>query len=581
MIKYPNKNKGRNRYKKTGELNNITTNIGIPKLFARTALKQYTFLIVKIRTFALKSTAIIFPNQLFEWLPFSGDANTIEHNLPRVSRVILVENELFFGQFNFHKIKLVLHRSSMKFYSDYLMKNGFNVEYIEFNDPRQNIHELLKYVTGDSEEIHFYEPSDNWTSKQISEFRHSNSTVQWKEHANPNFLITPDEANAFFNSKKRYHQTDFYSFQRQRLGILIDEEGKPEGGKLTFDSDNRKAYPKNHIPQKTQFPESNFWVKEAVKYVETHFPHNFGVLEDFGKTRFYPVTFDEARQHLRAFLMERLERFGELEDAFTQRNDDDFVFHSVLTPMLNIGIIGPKEIIDETINIAKQNDIPINSVEGFIRQIIGWREFMRMIYLREGTKQRNSNFFNHNRALPASFYDGTTGIQPIDQVIKKVIRTGYAHHIERLMVLGNFMLLNEYEPHQIYQWFMEVFVDSYDWVMVPNVYGMSQFSDGGLITTKPYFSGSNYLLKMSDYPKLKASPNTEIKSSIQDNSNGGDHTNWQELWDALFWRFIDKNRQYLQSNPRLGMMVITYDKMNIEKRDRLKTISRKFLNDVD
>jgi deoxyribodipyrimidine photolyase-related protein len=206
---------------------------------------------------------------------------------------------------------------------------------------------------------------------------------------------------------------------------------------------------------------------------------------------------------------------------------------------------------------------------------------MRMIYLREGTKQRNSNFFNHNRALPASFYDGTTGIQPIDQVIKKVIRTGYAHHIERLMVLGNFMLLNEYQPHQIYEWFMEVFVDSYDWVMVPNVYGMSQFSDGGLITTKPYFSGSNYLLKMSDYPKLKASPETEKNSLVNDNSNGGMkgvHANWQELWDALFWRFIDKNRQYLQSNPRLGMMVITYDKMNVDKRERLDEIANRYLD---
>ncbi len=527
----------------------------------------------------MNSTAIIFPNQLFEWLPFSGDASANENKLPLVSKVILVENELFFNQFNFHKIKLVLHRSSMKFYADYLIKNGFNVEYIEASDLRQNISNLLKYASDQSQEIHLYEPSDNWISKQISEFRESNPNVQWTEHVNPNFLISPREAHSFLDSKKRYHQTDFYSFQRQRLGILMDDEGKPLGGKLTFDSENRKAYPKNHIPQKTQFPKSNEWVLEATQYVETHFPENFGSLDDFGKSRFYPITFDEARAHLKAFLEERLERFGELEDAFTQRNDDDFIFHSVLTPMLNIGIIGPQEIIDTTLKMANEKDIPLNSVEGFVRQIIGWREFMRMIYLREGTKQRNSNFFNHNRTLPASFYNGTTGIQPIDQVIKKVIRTGYAHHIERLMILGNFMLLNEYEPNQIYQWFMEVFVDSYDWVMVPNVYGMSQFTDGGLITTKPYFSGSNYLLKMSDYPKIKSSPETGKNSYLQSQLNGGVpgiHSNWQELWDALFWRFIDKNRQYFQSNPRLGMMVITYDKMNAEKRERMNEIVEQY-----
>jgi len=531
----------------------------------------------------LKSTAIIFPNQLFEWLPFSGDVHSAENQLPIVNQIILVENELFFNQFKFHKIKLVLHRSTLKFYSDFLIKNGFNVEYIEFNDPRQNINQLLNYVAQNSNDIHYYEPSDNWISKQLTSFKKTNKNINWVEHTNPNFMITPEEGNQFFNTKKRYHQTDFYSFQRQKFDILLDSDGKPFGGKLTFDSDNRKAYPKNHIPQKTNFPHSNIWVQEAVNYVETHFPDNPGILEEFGKSYFYPTTFDQARQHLTEFLHERLERFGELEDAFTHRSDDDFIYHSVLTPALNIGLLNPNDIIEATIQVANQNNIPINSVEGFIRQILGWREFMRIIYLREGTKQRNSNFFNHHKNIPASFYDGTTGIEPIDRIIKKILKTGYAHHIERLMVLGNFMLLSEYHPDQIYQWFMELFIDSYDWVMVPNVYGMSQFCDGGLITTKPYFSGSNYLLKMSDYSKIK--PNNkpiQLNSHIPPPSHSNSifetyETNWQELWDALFWRFIDKNRQYFQSNPRLGMMVITYDKMNEAKRDRLNSIAEAHL----
>lgn len=531
----------------------------------------------------MKSTAIIFPNQLFEWLPFSGDVHSAENQLPIVNQIILVENELYFKQFKFHKIKLVLHRSTLKFYADFLTKKGFNVEYIESNDPRQNIDQLLEYSAQISNAIHYYEPSDNWISKQITSFRKSNAHISWVEHTNPNFMITPEEGNQFFNTKKRYHQTDFYSFQRQKFGILLDPDGKPTGGKLTFDSDNRKAYPKNHIPQKTNFSDPNIWVQEAVKYVETHFPENPGSLEEFGKHYFYPTTFDQARQHLTEFLKERLERFGELEDAFTHRSDDDFIYHSVLTPALNIGLLNPKDIIEATIQIASQKNIPINSVEGFIRQILGWREFMRIIYLREGTKQRNSNFFNHHKNIPASFYDGTTGIEPIDRVIHKILKTGYAHHIERLMILGNFMLLSEYHPDQVYQWFMELFIDSYDWVMVPNVYGMSQFCDGGLITTKPYFSGSNYLLKMSDYPKIKPiNKPIQLNSRINPSSHSNSifeayETNWQELWDALFWRFIDKNRQYFQSNPRLGMMVITYDKMNEDKRERLNTIAEAHL----
>ncbi len=527
----------------------------------------------------MKSTAIIFPNQLFKWLPFSGDVHSAENHLPIVSRIILVENELFFSQFKFHKIKLVLHRSTLKCYANYLEEKGFNVEYIELNDPRQNISELLNYTAKNSDSIHYYEPSDNWILKHINSFKSQNKNIQWIEHANPNFMITPEEGNLFFNAKKRYHQTDFYSFQRQKFGILLDADGKPAGGKLTFDSENRKAYPKDHIPQKTNFPQPNEWVKEAVNYVETNFPEHPGTLDVFGKQHFYPTTFEEANEHLMAFLNQRLERFGELEDAFTHRLDDDFVYHSVLTPVLNIGLLNPSDIIQATVQSAQERNIPINSVEGFIRQILGWREFMRIIYLREGSKQRNSNFFNHHKNLPASFYDGTTGIDPIDRIIKKILKTGYAHHIERLMVLGNFMLLSEYHPHQVYQWFMELFIDSYDWVMVPNVYGMSQFCDGGLITTKPYFSGSNYLLKMSDYPKLKPGPKKLIQE-ISMNSNVSSSTlfddfdtNWQELWDALFWRFIDKNRQYFQSNPRLGMMVITYDKMNTEKRARLSSIA--------
>jgi deoxyribodipyrimidine photolyase-related protein len=188
------------------------------------------------------------------------------------------------------------------------------------------------------------------------------------------------------------------------------------------------------------------------------------------------------------------------------------LYHSVLTPMLNIGLLQPQQIISAALDFAAKNDVPLNSLEGFVRQIMGWREFIRIVYEREGCKQRTTNYWGFTRKIPACFYDGTTGIVPIDNVIKKVLQSGYNHHIERLMVLGNFMLLCEFDPKKVHQWFMEMYVDAYDWVMVPNVYGMTQFADGGLMTTKPYISGSNYLMKMSDYAK----------------------GSWQEIWDGLF-----------------------------------------------
>jgi deoxyribodipyrimidine photolyase-related protein len=187
---------------------------------------------------------------------------------------------------------------------------------------------------------------------------------------------------------------------------------------------------------------------------------------------------------------------------------------------------------------------------------MGWREFIRGMYECKGVESRTTNFWGFDRKIPASFYDGTTGILPVDETIKMVSETGYCHHIERLMVLGNFMVLCEFDPDEVYRWFMELFIDSYDWVMVPNVYGMSQFSDGGLFATKPYISGSNYIMKMSNYPK-------------------GD---WNVVWDGLFWRFINVNREFFSKNPRLNMMVRTYDKLNPDRKQQLNQRAESFLH---
>jgi deoxyribodipyrimidine photolyase-related protein len=262
----------------------------------------------------------------------------------------------------------------------------------------------------------------------------------------------------------------------------------------------------------------------------------------------YPTTHEESEIWLNQFLTNRFAEFGEYEDAIV--DNENFLHHSVLTPILNIGLLTPLYIIETTLSFAKENSVSLNSVEGFIRQIIGWREFIRGVYVYKGKQERTTNFWKFNKRIPPSYYNGTTGIAPIDTTIKKVLATGYCHHIERLMILGNFMLLNGFHPNQVYQWFMELFIDAYDWVMVPNIYGMSQFADGGLMATKPYISGSSYVLKMSNYTK-------------------GD---WCEIWDALFWHFMDTHRDFFLSNPRLGMLIKTYDKMSNDKKERMEKL---------
>jgi deoxyribodipyrimidine photolyase-related protein len=220
------------------------------------------------------------------------------------------------------------------------------------------------------------------------------------------------------------------------------------------------------------------------------------------------------------------------------------LFHSVLSPLINVGLIQPAEFLQALLHAYQKAKAPINSIEGIVRQIIGWREFVQITYRKIGSQQRTKNFWGFTKKMPQSFYNGTTGIDPIDISIKKLLESGYNHHIERLMVLGNFMLLCEIEPDAVYQWFMEMYIDAYDWVMVPNVYGMSQFADGGMITTKPYICGSNYLMKMGDFPKGE----------------------WQVIWDGLFWRFLSKQRVVFSKNPRWAMLLSTWDKMPEEKR---------------
>jgi deoxyribodipyrimidine photolyase-related protein len=484
---------------------------------------------------------VIYPHQLFEDNPALREGNT----------VFLVEDPLFFNQYSFHKKKLVFHRATLKYYQDYLELKGFNTLYINAVDLQDSGDVASHLKKHKIKKVFVNELDDHWLASRLQKACKSNS-IEIETLSSPGFLTPLEWAEDFFASRKDYRQTFFYIAQRKRMKILL-KNGKPVGDKWTFDNENRKKLPRDANPPELERIAPNRFVSEASSYIEKNFANNPGSIDGLS----YPSTHSEAEEWLDEFIDSRLRLFGDYQDAISR--DSSFLYHSILSAPLNVGLLTPKKIIDKVLAEHSRKPIPLNSLEGFVRQVIGWREYFRVIYKRESVRQRTTNFFNFDRKIPESFWTGETGILPVDDSIDRVLENAYGHHIERLMVLGNIMLLCEFDPNEVYRWFMELFIDSYDWVMVPNVYGMSQFADGGLITTKPYISSSNYIRNMSDY---------------EDDA-------WCQTWDGLYWSFIDKHKELLKENARMGLMISQLEKMSPSKLSAHKKNALTFLQTLD
>lgn len=471
---------------------------------------------------------LILPNQLFESHP------AIKKGRP----IWIAEEFLFFKIQPFHRQRLLLLRLAMKEYEIFLKQKGHEVYYIESKEieKRGDLFKLL--AKKKIKELHLAEEIDTWLNIDLQKGVKKHG---WDLHIYPSpmFLCTTQELTVFFKGKSHYSMAPFYAYQRKKLNLLM-RDGKPEGGKFSFDVENRKKIPQTISIPKSLIPKQTKKIKAGAIYIGSNFPNAIGNKGPF----LYPFTFEQAEKALSDFIENRLALFGDYEDAILK--NESILFHSGLTPALNIGLITPQQIITKVIAAWEKKKIPLNSAEGFLRQIIGWREFIRACYLLKGNSQRTKNYFRHKKPLPKGFWNGTTGIEPIDATIRKILDTGYCHHIERLMVLGNFLLLTETDPNAVYDWFMQYFVDAYDWVMVPNVYGMSQYADGGFITSKPYVSSSNYLLKMSDYKK----------------------GSWSDIWDGLFWRFLQKHKDLISKNPRMKILLnyLKKNKTGIKKK---------------
>ena len=456
--------------------------------------------------------------------------------------VYLIEEPRYFTDFKYHKLKVAYHRSTMKSYYDYLLSEKINVKYIQFSEVENAYKEINKF----KKNIYTYDCGDKVLEKRLKKIVPNIIINQ-----SLNFLVNEDlikkNLQKFYNGKKYNHQ-NFYKWQRIRLNILINSDETPTGGKWSYDSENRKKLPSNvKIPPVLKL-EVNNYIEEAKKYVHKYFSNNYGSLDYF----IYPINHDDSKRWLSNFLKNKFENFGIYEDAESER--DPFLFHSVLTPMMNIGLLTDTEVLEMTMKY--QNKVPISSFEGFIRQIIGWRNYTYTLYLLEGETMRRSNFLNNTNKLNKEvMWNGSTNILPIDYIINKIVDYSYAHHIERLMYLGNYMLICMIDPNDVYEIFMEWTIDAYDWVMVPNVYGMTQFADGGLMMTRPYFSSSNYILKMSDYKK----------------------DSWCVIYDALYYNFINKHEDYLASNYATSRQVAFWRKKSASTKKKILDLAKNYL----
>ena len=447
-----------------------------------------------------------------------------------------------------HKLKILLFLSSMRSYADKLRKEKFKLNYIslENNSDIPYILKLEKFIKKKKiTEIINFEIEDKFFEKKV-ELLIKKNNLNWKILNSPMFLTSRNDFRDFLDKTKKPLMANFYKISRRKHNILI-ENNKPKGGKWSFDEENRKKISKEiKVPKQLKLNETHH-TKELKRIVDLKFPSHLGSVENF----WFPTTEKQANKWLDFFLKEKINLFGDYED--TVDKERNILFHSVLSPLLNIGLITPDLILYKIKKLEKK--IKINSYEGFIRQIIGWREFMRGIYQNYEKELTQSNFFKHSRNLNISWYDGTTGLIPLDHSILNAKKYGWSHHIERLMILSNIMNLCEIKPQYVYRWFMEMFVDSSDWVMAPNVYGMGLFSDGGIFSTKPYICGSSYFLKMMNFKR----------------------DNWCDIMDGLYWRFINKNRNFFNKNPRLSLMVKIYDKMDKKRKLKILKIAEDFI----
>lgn len=444
-----------------------------------------------------------------------------------------------------HPQKIALVLSAMRKFAEHLREAGWTVRYTKMDDDDASdsiCGELLRRTeeTGASEVLATV-PGE-W--RLINALRHCPLKVHF--HADDRFLASRADFEAWAEGRKQLRMEHFYRAMRRKTGILMEGDD-PAGGKWNYDHDNRKPPPEGIDHDPLRFDPDPV-VEEVLELVETRFGDHFGALRPFG----FATDRDQAEQALAHFIAHALPCFGDFQDAMMR--GERYLYHSLLSPALNIGLLSPREVCDAAEDAWRAGKVPINAAEGFIRQILGWREFVRGIYFLEGPDYTARNALGHDRALPALYWGGETRMRCMKEAVSQTCEAAYAHHIQRLMVTGNFALLAGVDPGAVHEWYLEVYADAYEWVEAPNTVGMSQFADGGIIGSKPYVSSGSYIDRMSDYCK-------GCDYRVKDKT-GADAC----PFNVLYWHFLDRHRARFEGNPRMANMYRTWDRMDAQRR---------------
>lgn len=464
-----------------------------------------------------------------------------------------------------HKKKIAFLFSAMRHFAAELTEKGYKVHYTKLDDP-DNAGSFKGEV---QRAINKHKP-DNVVVTMPGEYRVLADMKSWADdfgipvdiRPDDRFLCSPEKFQDWADGRKQLRMEYFYREMRKKYDILMDGD-EPEGGKWNYDCENRKPPKEGLNVPATYTAQVDEITQNCIDLVAEKFDDHFGDLEPF----YFAVTRDQALYALHKFIDERLNNFGSYQDAMVQ--GEPWMFHSHLSFYINCGLLNPLEVVQKAEQAYRDKKAPLNAVEGFIRQIIGWREYVRGIYWIKMPCYADENYLEAKRDLPWLYWSGETKMNCMRQCVLETKENAYAHHIQRLMVLGNFALIAGLDPDQVNEWYLIVYADAYEWVEMPNVSGMILFADGGLLASKPYAAGGAYINRMSDYCK-----NCSYKVTKK---NGPDAC----PFNYLYWDFFLRHEDKLKGNPRLNHSYSTLDKMDAEKTSAIKQDAERFFRKLD
>jgi len=465
------------------------------------------------------------------------------------------------GYIPHHPKKIALIFAAMRKFAARLERQGWTVAYTRLDDAQSSgtiVDELLRRAEEfGAKEVIATQPGE-W--RVIAELDAVPLTL--RQLPDDRFVATQAEFAAWAKGRKQLRMEWFYRDMRRKTGLLM-EGNQPAGGQWNFDQENRKPPPQGIDYKGPMRFTPDETVTGVLALVAARFANNFGSLDDF----WFATDQEQARQHLAHWVRHGLPRFGDYQDAMM--SGERFLYHAIVGLYLNIGLLEPMEVCQAVEDAWKSGDVPINAAEGFIRQIIGWREYVRGIYFLEGPEYTSRNLLEHKRDLPGLYWGGATRMRCMAQAVGQTREEAYAHHIQRLMVTGNFALLAGVDPAQVHGWYLAVYADAFEWVEAPNTIGMSQYADGGIVASKPYISSGNYINKMSDYCK-------DCAYQVKDKT-GPDAC----PFNLLYWHFLDRHRGRFANNPRMANMYRTWDRMDGQKRETVLADASAFLEKLD